>query len=1279
MQLIVLGMHRSGTSSVTRLLNLSGAYFGPEGMATDPNEENPKGFWERRDVRAVCDGLLHGGGYDWWRIADFSPDNIPDDVRAERVEEFRRIVFHLDAHRPWVMKEPRLCLLLPILRPVLEAPVIVHVTREPLEVAESLAARNGLPIEVGLALWEMYTVSAFAAAADDPSVIVSYGDLLRDPVETVNALVDELERLGVQGLRKPTEREVLAFVEQDLRRQHRDRPDRGDYLNAVQAALAQAGDEQRILGPDELHGVSSGATATLRAYEASEHRAAERIAGLEARAAEAEGERARLDDALRELELARAQLEGSILSAEEQLSSTAAELDASRATVRRLEVQAAERRRAEQRAADSLAAAAKRVRNLRQSGAIRLGARLSTARELLRGRRTRGIDGVMKVVLGQLNEARSALDDAGESGRTLALGQRSDQPPPTEELQASRRAARARGDRAKIAVIAWDIGHNPFGRAHLLADLLRDQFEVELWGAQFERYGSGLWRPLRDTDIPVHAYAGTEFPEFFETMQDAARRIDADAIYVSKPRFPSLGVGVLAKELWNRPLILDVDDFEPSFFAELDGLDPRELRSRRDDPDLKLPFGRLWTRASDFALAGVDQITVSNRELEERFGGVIVPHARDESFFDPERVDRAAVRKRLGLRDDDRLILFGGTPRAHKGIVELLEAVERLNDRRIKVGAYVTRELDVVRKEVGWLERWIVPVPFHAFSELPAVLAAADLTVALQSPDHPVSRYQMPAKVTDAMAMRIPCLVTPVPPLQPLIDKDVLEVFDGDARLDERLRALFADPEGTQDRARRAREVFLESYSYEAVRPVIARAVERHLDDPMPVAPNLSSIVGVARELYTPSTESEPSTASAAVPLLPRRAVPAGSTYDLVVFWKQNDTGIYGRRQDMFLKYLARSGRFDKIVHFDHPMSAEALMLAARASMSTSDQNRLVLQQTLRRVAHLGDRGAIRSRTFVYSAGRYSRRMKLPKRSAYVDYVRSVLQRERIGVDRPVVFWMYPTSTFYPALIDALRPDIVVSDVVDDNRTWFEPGTQGYEQANSNYADVLARSDVVLANCEPVAESMLAFAPEVHVIANACELPESGRTAARPAELRGLIGPIIGYAGNLSGRIDLELLRDLARARRDWNFVFLGSTHIDRAVLDLESEPNVRFIGTRRYERAQAIISHFDVALIPHLDNEMSRSMNPLKAYVYCSLGVPIVSSPVANLDQLSDFISVASNVAEYIAAIEAALQAGRVAPDRDTLYPHSWNVRIERALELLDEAVEHRRSAQPQ
>jgi hypothetical protein len=268
---------------------------------------------------------------------------------------------------------------------------------------------------------------------------------------------------------------------------------------------------------------------------------------------------------------------------------------------------------------------------------------------------------------------------------------------------------------------------------------------------------------------------------------------------------------------------------------------------------------------------------------------------------------------------------------------------------------------------------------------------------------------------------------------------------------------------------------------------------------------------------------------------------------------------------------------------------------------------------------------------------------------------------------------VYPTNTLFPEVVDALQPDVVVADVVDDNRTWYAPDTAMHDQVERNYEEVLARSDVVLANCEPVAESMRAFAPRVEVIANACELPDGTIAPGRPAALRGLSGPIIGYAGNLSDRIDIDLLRTLARARRDWTFVLLGSAHRDRAALDLDAEPNVHFLGTKRYEDAQAIIRHFDVALIPHLDNQMTRSMNPLKAFVYCSLGVPIVSTPVANLDELAEFLTIAEGADEFIQAIEGALRTGRRAPDRDALLPHSWDVRIQRVLELVDEVVSAR------
>jgi hypothetical protein len=1239
MQLIVLGMHRSGTSSVTRLLNLAGAYFGPEGSATEANDENPKGFWERRDVRDVCDGLLLGGGFDWWRVADFDVDRISEAARAEHLEAFRRIVLGLDAHRPWVIKEPRLSVLMPLVRPILEAPVFVHVTREPLEIAESLRTRNGYPVPVGLALWEVYTAHALAASTGEPRVVVSYGDLMHDPVATTTRLVEELTGLGVPSLRVPTEREVTAFVTPSLHRQHETAAARSAYLNGPQLALAAALDDGILPELDAPPPTSAGATATLRAFEATQV----------------------LEQDLYELRLQTASER--VRTADEhrqqlnQLRSEhrAAENELQRATAARYE--------AERRADDALAGAVRSINAIESSGAVRLGSKLSGLRDRVRGGGARGVDVAIRGALSQIDAAREALGGPGGSAARVGEPWSDGPPPPTEELQQLRQAARASGARAKVAVLAWDVGHNPFGRAHLLADLLHDRYDVELWGAQFERYGTNLWAPLRDTAIPVRRFPGGSFPDFLATLEDVARRIDADALYVSKPRWPSLALGVLAKEAWNRPLLVDVDDFEPSFFEEDAGLDVAELVRRRDDPDLALPFGRLWTQACESVVGAADLLTVSNPELEARYGGMVIPHARDESVFDPARFDRGEARARLGLGTDDRLILFGGTPRAHKGILELLRALEDLGDDRLRAGVFATPELDDLRRQIGPLARWMLPLPVHAFDDLPGLLAAVDLSCALQAPDHPVSQYQMPAKVTDAMAMAVPCLVTAVRPLQPLIDKDVVEVFDGDTPLSARIRAVFDDPEATAERAHRAREVFLESYSYAAVRPRMAAAIDRLLEDPPPLAPALTSLVTTARQLFRPESTSLPAR---------RHAVPAGATYDLAIFWKQNDTGIYGRRQDMFLKYLEQSGRFHTIVHFDQPLSAEGLLKVARRSLGTPDQNRLVLAQTLRRLARRSDHGPVRQRTYLYAGGSASRALHLPDRDRYADWVRGVLDREGIG-PRPLLCWVYPTNTFLPDLIDALHPAVVVADVVDDNRTWYAPGTPMHDQLERNYAEVLARSDVVLANCEPVAESMRSFAPLVEVVPNACELPEAPVPLRRPAALAGLAGPIIGYAGNLSDRIDLPLVRSLARARPEWTFVLVGSAHRDRSALDLAREPNVRLLGAKPYDEAREIIRHFDVGLIPHLDNEMTRSMNPLKAFVYCSMGVPIVSTPVANLDELSGFITVAEGTDGFLAAIEEALRAGRQTPDRDALLPHSWAVRVERVLELVDEVASTR------
>ena len=265
MQLIILGMHRSGTSVLARLINLMGVYFGPEGISTGANQENPKGFWERRDVRALNDLVLQGSGCDWNRVSTFDLDAVPLPILQEFNTRASRLILEMDAHRPWMLKEPRLCLLLPLWRRWMEMPIGIHIYRNPVEVASSLQKRNGIPMEAGLALWERYVSSALQASADIPQLVVSHRQLMQEPAVAIATLLLELEALGVPGLRMPAEREFDAFIRQDLYRERKDRDDLRPYLNARQVKVFNALESGGLL-PGDLPVDTAGALA-LATYE----------------------------------------------------------------------------------------------------------------------------------------------------------------------------------------------------------------------------------------------------------------------------------------------------------------------------------------------------------------------------------------------------------------------------------------------------------------------------------------------------------------------------------------------------------------------------------------------------------------------------------------------------------------------------------------------------------------------------------------------------------------------------------------------------------------------------------------------------------------------------------------------------------------------------------------------------------------------------------------------------------------------------------------------------
>ena len=217
--LVVLGMHRSGTSVMSRVLNLCGAFL-PAKLRPPKLEVNPTGFWEPEDVNDLNDRTLGQLGGAWNRV-QFS---LPDE--GELVEEFesdaRALLAAEYGDQPTILiKDPRICVLAPWWHRALIAggyrPLYVIPVRNPLEVAQSLHARGDMSVREGLALWLVYMTRVAEFAATCPDVMhVRFTDLLDDWRMAVGRIAERLDvALDVDARAD----EVDRFLEPAMRRQ----------------------------------------------------------------------------------------------------------------------------------------------------------------------------------------------------------------------------------------------------------------------------------------------------------------------------------------------------------------------------------------------------------------------------------------------------------------------------------------------------------------------------------------------------------------------------------------------------------------------------------------------------------------------------------------------------------------------------------------------------------------------------------------------------------------------------------------------------------------------------------------------------------------------------------------------------------------------------------------------------------------------------------------------------------------------------------------------------
>ncbi|MVO98221.1 sulfotransferase [Paenibacillus lutrae] len=224
---IILGMHRSGTSLLAQTVRSLGVYLGDDHQMVPPREDNPEGFWEHAEIVAVHDELLARLSSSWDATKPL-PEQwwLTGAGMASRARLTDIIARDFSKHPLWGFKDPRTCLLLPLWQSVFDElniePRYILSLRNPLNVAASLYKRDQFQNDKSYAMWNLYVLSSLYYTSHERRIVIDYDRLLEQPAETGRKISDFLdipygamERARVGGLPKPSLRHA-SFSMQDV-------------------------------------------------------------------------------------------------------------------------------------------------------------------------------------------------------------------------------------------------------------------------------------------------------------------------------------------------------------------------------------------------------------------------------------------------------------------------------------------------------------------------------------------------------------------------------------------------------------------------------------------------------------------------------------------------------------------------------------------------------------------------------------------------------------------------------------------------------------------------------------------------------------------------------------------------------------------------------------------------------------------------------------------------------------------------------------------------------
>lgn len=396
----------------------------------------------------------------------------------------------------------------------------------------------------------------------------------------------------------------------------------------------------------------------------------------------------------------------------------------------------------------------------------------------------------------------------------------------------------------RVTILSWDLCRNHFSKAFALAEALSREYEVQL--LSFDFFDENVFEPLRTIRPSFETYylRGKKFPEFFNELDAALEAIHGEILYVVKPRLPSLGLALLANQRYKIPLLLEVNDLETIVNIP----DPQAQHvslaletANWSDPELLIPYSERWSQLLDPLAQALPVVLTHNHALDAHFNQrcLYMRNIKDEQIYDPRRFERTHLRAKLGFTPEDRVILFGGLLREHKGVFELLQLLEKLDDPRYKLLFVASQsspeQAQLIRKQSDKMR----VLPPQDRTAMAGINLAADLVILWLNPAIPASHYQMPYKATDALAMGTPIIANDISDFGELGRQGYLRLvpFGDWEGMRTTITEIFNNYTATTRQRLAGQRLFQRQFSYCAARANFELAVNRVLTEPLGILP----------------------------------------------------------------------------------------------------------------------------------------------------------------------------------------------------------------------------------------------------------------------------------------------------------------------------------------------------------------------------------------------------------------------------------------------------------